>query len=106
MSASEEQSQGPVIKDRRRIDPVTGQPRAAEAGQSPRSGGQPRPGKHAVSKPGSPGKETGSGSDKAEAGTDEDQSEGGEGGSAKAAESEIAVKLAERTADLQRVQAE
>src|SRR5712692_4157865 len=95
MSASEEQSQGPVIRDRRRIDPVTGLPRepaaptdsteagstqagstqagstqagstqagstqagstqadSAQAGTSPRGTGQPRPGKHAVSKPGS-----------------------------------------------------
>src|SRR5258708_37801799 len=49
MSASEEESRGPVIRDRRRIDPVTGQVR--EAAQS-RGSGQARPGKHAVSKPG------------------------------------------------------
>src|SRR5215469_11655904 len=72
MSASEQEGQGPVIKDRRRIDPVTGQPRhpaespedsgQAEAsdgpaGQTPRGAGQPRPGRHAASEPGSPRQE-------------------------------------------------
>ena len=60
MGFSEEDRQGPVIRDRRRIDPVTGQVRDAErpagqgpAGPSQRGGpGQARPGKHAVSKPG------------------------------------------------------
>jgi molecular chaperone GrpE len=71
MSASDTESEGPVIRDRRRIDPITGQVRqpaepaspaqagsaqagSATAGQAPRGPGQPRPGKHAVSKPGSP----------------------------------------------------
>src|SRR5260221_898802 len=57
MSASEEESRGPVIRDRRRIDPVTGQVRqpaqASGTGQAPRGPGQARPGKHSVSKPGS-----------------------------------------------------
>jgi len=46
MSASEEESQGPVIRDRRRIDPITGQPRqpatssaSASAGPAPRGAG-------------------------------------------------------------------
>jgi len=66
MSASDEQGQSPVIRDRRRIDPVTGQPRDP-AGQPRDPAGQPagsagdgegtrpgqaRPGRHAVSKPG------------------------------------------------------
>jgi molecular chaperone GrpE len=35
MSASEQESQGPVIRDRRRIDPVTGQPRGGAGGSPP-----------------------------------------------------------------------
>src|SRR5215470_11595947 len=69
MSGSEEESRGPVIRDRRRIDPVTGQVRAtaqpaqpsgggagrsAGPGQASRGPGQTRPGKHAASKPGKP----------------------------------------------------
>jgi len=55
----EENGHGPVIRDRRRIDPATGQVREAErqagqsqAGPSQPEPGQPRPGRHAVSKPG------------------------------------------------------
>jgi molecular chaperone GrpE len=149
MSASEEQGQGegPVIRDRRRIDPVTGQPRvgaqpgASAADQPPRGAGQPRPGKHAVSKPGSakaatpefaatngPG-DTGA----AQAAADQDAKSGQNGtgqdtpgqgspaqdspgqvrpgrdrndGKTGTAEGQLAIKLAERTADLQRLQAE
>jgi molecular chaperone GrpE len=80
----EEESQGPVVRDRRRIDPATGQVRdTGEAG--PRSGsaqgGQPRAGRHSVSQPGG-APANGTGQDAA------------------------AAKLAERTADLQRLQAE
>ena len=115
MSASEEESQGPVIRDRRRIDPVTGQPRdpaaAPGAAQAARAAGQSRPGKHSVSKPGSLRPEAagpGAGG-KPQAG-----SGGGEAGSQSPADGaasnggsgDVAVKLAERTADLQRVQAE
>ena len=91
-------SQGPVIRDRRRIDPVTGEVRATgqpgpQRGPGP-AGGQPKPGKHSVSKPGSTG--TGPGSDK-----------GAAGPSSVATEPDrTAVMLAERTADLQRLQAE
>src|SRR5258708_4738056 len=126
MSASEQEGQGPVIKDRRRIDPVTGQPRyPAEpmddadakdgpAGQTPRGSGQPRPGKHAASKPGSLKNDAaGAGSaatetasrvqdesDKTEAPVDTDAVSQRSGGP------DVAAMLAERTADLQRVQAE
>jgi|HubBroStandDraft_1064217.scaffolds.fasta_scaffold200532_1 molecular chaperone GrpE len=156
MSASEQENQGPVIKDRRRIDPVTGQPRqpAAEqaqpgeaaAGQAPRGPGQPRPGKHAVSKPGSVRPEGGAGGTASAAGSDSanqpDPASSGEASSSEASSSEassgeagsdqagndqsgpdqakspegatsqptkgteVAAMLAERTADLQRVQAE
>ena len=126
MSASEEESQGPVIRDRRRIDPVTGQPRepAATSGaaQSARGAGQPRPGKHSVSKPGSLRPEAagagaagepqaGSGSaGPAGAAAGEAGSAGqqppGNGAGLNGGSGDVAVKLAERTADLQRVQAE
>jgi len=138
MSASEEQSQGPVIRDRRRIDPVTGQPRretttssaSAPAGQAP-GAGQSRPGKHAVSKPGSFRQDAGGNSDAGNAaagnagsaqshGTAADgQAQTGPGqpqrpcdgaaspdAAAAPVGSDIAVMLAERTADLQRLQAE
>jgi len=120
MSASEEESQGPIIRDRRRIDPVTGQPRqtaqsaGAGAGQSSGAGpasrgpGQARPGKHSASKPGSLRPEA------AGAGAAEGQNGNGNGnGGAQGTgakdggkSGDLAVKLAERTADLQRVQAE
>ncbi len=136
MAASEEQSRGPVIKDRRRIDPETGQPRQtsagaddpaeagptqasqAAAGTGPRAAGQPRPGKHAVSKPGGARAESaGSGSAEPDAtdavkadgsGTDESDADQEQppDGAVKKAEPDLAVRLAERTADLQRVQAE
>jgi molecular chaperone GrpE len=135
MSASEQESQGPVIRDRRRIDPVTGEPRqpaesagqadTAPAGQAQRGSGQSRPGKHAVSKPGSPRPEA-AGAEPA-AGSGEASGDQGESDEAKAPEADapsqggtssdapttqrtggpdVAAVLAERTADLQRVQAE
>jgi len=60
MRSSEEESTGSVIRDRRRIDPVTGQVRGTGQPVAPRGAGsplrggpgQPRPGKHAASKPG------------------------------------------------------
>src|SRR5260221_5310589 len=137
MSASEEESRGPVIRDRRRIDPVTGWVRqraqGSGTGQAPRGPGQARPGKHSVSKPGSLRQEAagslrqeaagagqpageaapesgaaghgaaGSGQDTADGGQNADAA-GGTAGSDGA--SDLAVKLAERTADLQRLQAE
>ena len=114
MSASEEQGQGPIIRDRRRIDPVTGRPRnpeqpagsaqAGAPGQDPRGGGQPRPGRHAVSKPG--GRPPGGG---VTAGPEAGQGRPGQrdgGQQAASATDDLAARLAERTADLQRVQAE
>jgi molecular chaperone GrpE len=123
----DEESQGPVIRDRRRIDPATGQVRdPGEPGprRGPaQAGTQPRPGRHSVSRPGgmtaSPGE--GSPTDGASAGgtTDsgrvaDDQPGTAEGpassatapGTARQATDAAATKLAERTADLQRLQAE
>ena len=143
MSASQEQGQGPVIRDRRRIDPVTGQPRDAGSGQAPRAG-HPRPGKHAVSKPGSPRGEAARGEQPGAAGPVPGEAAGpraerpsGEprpaapgpeappeaqaqpqepqagpaqpprnGDGQPGGSPDLAVALAERTADLQRVQAE
>lgn len=128
MSASEEQSQGPVIRDRRRIDPVTGQPREtaqpgpapagqgsagpssagpSSAGTVPRGASQPRPGKHAVSKPGSIRPEVPAAAAAADPGTNgPDQAGSADGRPAGGNGADLAVKLAERTADLQRLQAE
>ncbi|HET7016612.1 MAG TPA: nucleotide exchange factor GrpE [Streptosporangiaceae bacterium] len=128
MSASEQDSQGPVIRDRRKIDPVTGQPRQPEGSgdqaASTRAAGQQRPGKHSVSKPGSPRKEAaGAGAGPAAQASAPDQDEAAPGGASASASSnastnsnnetktgtevaEVAAKLAERTADLQRLQAE
>lgn len=59
MNSPEDTNAGPVIRDLRRIDPVTGQVR--DPGQpgrresDPRVPGKPRPGRHAASKPGGTG---------------------------------------------------
>lgn len=150
MSASEQESQGPVIRDRRRIDPVTGQPRRGaggshqgpapqqaqpadqaqaneearapeeearateeartpeqaragdgSAGQTPRGHGQSRPGKHAASKPGGLKTEAaGGGADQPKPDGKPDATSQQSGGP------DVAAMLAERTTDLQRVQAE
>src|SRR5262245_53848165 len=130
MSGSEEESRGPVIRDRRRIDPVTGQVRAtaqpaqpagggagrsAGPGQASRGPGQTRPGKHAASKPGSLRQEAAgagqpAGQGQAAEGEQEttDRSGGAAGGTdrSEGAAGDLRAKLAERTADLQRLQAE
>ena len=116
MRSDEQDSRGPVIRDRRRIDPVTGQVRDAarqggpdQAGPPQRGPGQQRPGRHAVSKPG--GGSGGSPGSGPSAPGGQDAS--GDQGSAPAPEAGQAAqveltarKLAERTADLQRLQAE
>src|SRR5690242_14254934 len=112
MSASEEESQGPIIRDRRRIDPVTGQVRQPQSdssageqssgrGQAVRGPGQARPGKHSASKPGSPRQEAAG----AGAGQNGNGGAANTGTKADGKAEELAVKLADRTADLQRVQA-
>src|SRR5512140_91786 len=115
MPASEETGSGPVVHDHRRIDPVTGKVRGKHAASKPAgTRGAGRPG------PGSPGPEA--------AGPTEDQPEDKheERDAAETAESpeeapemvtgqvikdgkqaaSIETQLAERTADLQRLQAE
>ena len=122
MRSPEEESTGPVIRDRRRIDPVTGQVRdpghsgAAQPGP-PRGAGSPlregpasaRPGKHAASKPGgtadpAPGPAGGNDQQSSQPGSPPgpDRPGDGPGGDEAAA----LMRLAERTADLQRLQAE
>ena len=129
----EDENQGPVIRDRRRIDPATGQVRnTGEAGphRGPApAGGQPKPGKHSVSRPGGAAAGSGDGSDRASpaggrggttssrgrataAGTAAGASAGVEPGqpsaaaAVDAAAAQAVAMLAERTADLQRLQAE
>lgn len=144
---SPEDTNGPVIRDLRRIDPVTGQVR--DPGQQGRQApGKPRqPGRHAASKPGGtgarpaqpggggpaspgpgstpgmpggPGAPSGPGTGAA-AGNAGGQAAGVPGGTSPAgppggpgaqpgrpdgADPALAAQLAERTADLQRIQAE
>src|SRR5215831_19807230 len=117
MNSREETNGGPVIRDLRRIDPTTGQVRdpgqggSAPQGGSSRGSGKPR-GKHAASSrpAGSSGPggaaAAGSGSGprhgQGRAGTD-----GKDAAARPAAELQAAEeRLAERTADLQRVTAE
>jgi len=115
MSSPEETNAGPIIRDLRRIDPRTGQVRNPEtdapatAGRGP---GKPaRPGKHSVSKPGGAPEATGPEEPAGAAGPGERPAGGGASGPAAAGpasapESELTARLAERTADLQRVSAE
>jgi molecular chaperone GrpE len=110
MSVPEEQSQGPVIRDRRRIDPVTGQVRepaqSASGGQQARGTAQAKPGKHSASKPGGV-RAAAAGSAGAEAAEAAEQGGPSNGdGRPGDKDDDLAVKLAERTSDLQRVQAE
>jgi molecular chaperone GrpE len=112
MKPEEEEGQSPVIRDRRRIDPRTGQVREVP--------GQSRPGRHSASKPGSAspggqGRPAGSGGQPAApenggaAGSGPSGPAGppasGDAGNS-AATADALAKLADRTADLQRLQAE
>jgi molecular chaperone GrpE len=124
----DEESQGPVIRDRRRIDPATGQVRdAGEPGprRGPaQAGPQPRPGRHSVSRPGGMTASSGAGAQaEGAAGRGPDDRPGPAEGAASsattaapapgaateavdAAVAKATTMLAERTADLQRLQAE
>jgi molecular chaperone GrpE len=127
MSSPEERN-GPVIRDLRRIDPTTGRVRdpgqpgrpgqpgqggPAQQGGSARGPAKPRPGRHAVSRPGggSAGPETAAapGGALGSAAPRQGQGRGApdrEDAAPSAAEQRAAEQLAERTADLQRVTAE
>ncbi|HEY7431844.1 MAG TPA: nucleotide exchange factor GrpE [Streptosporangiaceae bacterium] len=134
MSSPEETPAGPVIRDKRRIDPATGQVRntgqasSGQPGGGPGGSGKPsRPGRHAASRPGSgpagqpgaaaagspgtPGSGNGpgaggqaqpAGQQQAATGAATPAATGQPSGNGK----ELADRLAERTADLQRVSAE
>ena len=100
MTAPDDMGTGPVIRDHRRIDPVTGQPkRGKHAASQPagttgagRAGGSGGPARH--------GKASDSTAEK-------DETELTEAESAELlAAQELRTQLAERTADLQRLQAE
>ena len=108
MNSPEETNGGPVIRDRRRIDPTTGQVRdpgqggSAQPGSSSRGPSKPR-GKHAASKPGGASLGVPGSGGPARPAPGPDQT----GEAAKAAsDRQAAEQLAERTADLQRVTAE
>ena len=104
MRPSEEEPQGPIIRDRRRIDPTTGQVRdPGQAGQPQRGAGQPRPGRHSVSKPGGSAGTAAAGTPAAAA---PGGPPGGGAGQPDGEAGQLATALAERTADLQRLQAE
>jgi molecular chaperone GrpE len=141
MPGSEEERTGPVIHDRRRIDPVTGQVRGRHAASKPAgTGGAGRPGQDAGQEPGS-GPETGRAEQAGPAGSTAPGEDAGAqetaqdtaettadhiGDAQEAPESpeespemvtgqavkdgkqaaDLAAQLAERTADLQRLQAE
>jgi molecular chaperone GrpE len=99
MNQSDEETQGPVIRDRRRIDPLTGQVREAP--------GQAAPGRHAAA--GQGGAEHGAAPEGGAGGTGTPgQAAPAENGAAGqgARSDETTARLAERTADLQRLQAE
>jgi molecular chaperone GrpE len=112
MTAPEEPVNGPVIRDNRRIDPVTGQPRRGKHAASQPAGGN-------ASRPGGPGSARhGREGDKGSAPADgltsqEDKPAESTPAPAPAAPAAAApavgplqTQLAERTADLQRLQAE
>ena len=102
MTAPEETGTGPVIRDHRRIDPVTGQPKRGKHAAS-----QPA-GTSGASRPGG----AGAGSSRHGKAGDEKADEVGETELTETetaellAAKELRTKLAERTADLQRLQAE
>jgi len=110
MTAPEEPGTGPVIRDNRRIDPVTGQPRRGKHAASQPAGttgagrpGGPGPARHGRGSDGEPAL----GETKETIVTDSKVAEAGpREAAAQAAVEELKIQLAERTGDLQRLQAE
>src|SRR5271166_1886334 len=115
MPASEETGSGPVIHDHRRIDPVTGQVRGKHAASKPAGtsgAGRPAPADEApeATEPAESSEPTGS-RDDLDSGETESTEEAPEMVTAQAVKSgrqaaDFEAQLAERTADLQRLQAE
>jgi molecular chaperone GrpE len=117
MPASEETSSGPVIHDHRRIDPVTGQVRGKHAASKPAGttgAGRPAPPAEAPEAASGPGEDKSADHEERDAGeTPESPEEAAEmvtgqavKGSGGKQAADLAVQLAERTADVQRLQAE
>jgi molecular chaperone GrpE len=125
MPASEETGSGPVIRDHRRIDPVTGQVRGKHAASKPagtRGAGRPGPGapgpEAAAAEAAGSARSTGSREDQDNTETPESTEEVPQVGTTDTSTgrpqavadrkpaADLAAQLAERTADLQRLQAE
>ena len=112
MTAPEDAGTGPVIRDHRRIDPVTGQPRRGKhAASQPagttsasRPGGSGTPGAPGAPGPGGQPKHGRAGDGAAE--EHQGETESAAGAAERAAAEKLRTELAERTADLQRLQAE
>jgi molecular chaperone GrpE len=116
MPASEDAGSGPVIHDHRRIDPVTGQVRGKHAASKPAGtagAGRPGPGNQGPepAEPAGSPEPAGSRDDHDSAATPESPEEAPEMVTAQAVKggkqaADLGAQLAERTADLQRLQAE
>jgi molecular chaperone GrpE len=117
MPASEETSSGPVIHDHRRIDPVTGQVRGKHAASKPAGttgAGRPAPPTEAPEAASGPSEDKSADHEERDAGeTPESPEEATEmvtgqavKGSGGKQAADLVVQLAERTADVQRLQAE
>jgi molecular chaperone GrpE len=115
MPASEETSSGPVIHDHRRIDPVTGQVRGKHAASKPAGttgAGRPAPAAETPEAASGPGEDKSADHEERDAGeTPESPEEAAEMVTGQAVKggkqaADLAVQLAERTADVQRLQAE
>ena len=115
MTAPEDSGTGPVIRDHRRIDPVTGQPRrgkhAASKPAGTTSAGRPG-GSGSAGAPDAPGLAGAPGQPKhgrsGDGGAEEtpDEAQNAAVVAERAAAEKLRTALAERTADLQRLQAE
>jgi molecular chaperone GrpE len=110
MTAADEGGTGPVIRDNRRIDPATGQPRrgkhAATGSAGPSGSGRSAGGGGGQHRKGSStARETAANAKSEEAAASTAASAAAKESASKEAE-ELKTQLAERTADLQRLQAE
>ena len=115
MPASEETGSGPVIHDHRRIDPVTGQVRGKHAASKPAGttgAGRPAPPAEAPEAASGPGDDKPEDHEETDAEdileVPEEATEMVTGQAVKGGQqaADLAVQLAERTADVQRLQAE
>src|SRR6516164_9697504 len=97
---------GPVIRDHRRIDPVTGQPRRGKHAASQPAGttGAGRPGGDAA--PGAPGAPGQPRHGRADGEATPTEADSAAAAADRATADKLRTELAERTADLQRLQAE